>query len=224
MAKQIMVIQWGAYQNRTDVKHSSWFRMEHKIWFHPDWNHLSGEEIHVWTTVLAVCSFINKDRFRLDVSDLALKARVARRCVESAIEKLQNLQCVRVVDDDPNVDVTDTLRKRSTTDGRTDGDIRAGARFDFEGLYKIYPARKGDQGKKAGLKKCEKYFTSQEQFEKLKKAITNYAAHCDAEKLTGTPYVKQFKTFVHDSWEEWSNSPGQQPFVLKSVEELTDGF
>lgn len=88
--------------------------------------------------------------------------------------------------------------------------------LDFEKLYQEYPKREGSQNKKAGLKTCEKRFSSREKYDELLGAIRNYAKHCAKTGKTGTQYVAQFSTFVNGLWEEFvaltpSNRAGFDP-------------
>ncbi len=116
----ITIINWDKFNPRKDVKVSSWFRMEHSIWFDPDWEHFSGEEFAVWTYLLSLASFKNKNCFRYNPLTVSRNARVSEKSVKSAVEKLKELQCVQITSDDAYADVTCTLRKRIATDGRTD--------------------------------------------------------------------------------------------------------
>jgi len=124
MAKKyrITILNWEKYQPRGDVKHSSWYRKEHKIHFDPDWAHLDGQELQVWDHLLALASLKNKATFRMDYEQLAKGAKVPVEKVVSAIEKLEDddLQCVKIDGKDSlhacDDDDTDTLRDGNGAD------------------------------------------------------------------------------------------------------------
>lgn len=75
--------------------------------------------------------------------------------------------------------------------------------LDYEALYCAYPQRKGSQRKADALRACHTKFKSQEQYDRIQKAIKNYADHIRAEGKEGTEFVLMFKTFVNSIWEEW---------------------
>lgn len=117
MSRVIEVLNWDKFNGRRDVKHSSWFRFEHSLVFDPEWSHLTAEEMWVWASLMSLCSLKNRSSVVVDDKALALLARVSEVVVSSTIQKLTNLDCVRV----RTGHVSSTYRKRIATDGRTDG-------------------------------------------------------------------------------------------------------
>ena len=93
----------------------------------------------------------------------------------------------------------------------------------FEEHYAAYPKRKGGQGKKDGLKICERHFTSQKMKDELRTAIDNYRKFCDKEKKTGGEFVMQFKKFVRNDWEEWLNPEPSKIGTIKLINLETYG-
>lgn len=223
----IEIINWEKYNPRADVKASSWYRKAHSIHFDPEWAHLSAEEMNVWDFLLATASMKNKSQLLCSVVAFARGARVSEKELTSALEKLETLQCVAA-------HVTDTSRTRNVhdthtclrTDGRTD-DIGGSSEpaqpaFDFEFLFKEYPRRKGDQGKKRALARCVREFSTPAKYDALLLAVRNYRRYCDRERSTGTEFVKQFVTFVNGAWEEWVSPQGilPEPKKLKTMDDL----
>lgn len=118
----IEILNWDDYQSRRDVKASSWYRKEHRIHFDPDWSHFTATDLHVWDYLLALASMKNKGVFHYTPDVLCRGARVPANAFKSAVEKLEQMQCV-------HVDVTGTLRERDAdvvlqTDRQTDRGVR----------------------------------------------------------------------------------------------------
>lgn len=92
---------------------------------------------------------------------------------------------------------------------------------DKEGLYALYPKRRGDHQKQKAFQRIDRQITSQEKYEQLKRAICNYASYCTAECKTGTEYVKQFATFM-SCWSEWieREPPLTSAAAFKNWEEI----
>jgi hypothetical protein len=116
----ITILNWQKFNPRKDVSNSSWFRLEHKQWFLPEWEDFNGQEMHVWNTLLAIASFQNSGTFPFRISYIAKTARLEEKYVKSAIEKLKDLNCISIDKQARDVDVTEASRERSATDGRTD--------------------------------------------------------------------------------------------------------
>jgi hypothetical protein len=127
MSKQIRVINFKKFNPRADVKQSSWFRLEHGIFSHPDWDDFTTEELMVWFSIVAQASSLNKDTFAYRPDRLAAAARIMKRpdwetIVESAVEKLKAFKCIEIAERARDVPVTPTIRERSPT--RRDDTIR----------------------------------------------------------------------------------------------------
>lgn len=71
--------------------------------------------------------------------------------------------------------------------------IKASVKFDFEGLYNLYPKK---QGKTKGLAICVRDITTPPEYLKLKQCIENYGEQCKFEE-TEKKYIKQFSTFMN---------------------------
>lgn len=202
----IKILNWEEYNPRKDVKASSWFRLSHSLFEDPKFFEFEHAELSFWIYILCFASKENSGDVYLSLAHAERIGRFSKSQVNSAIAKLVKNGCI-------SVGVTQTLRARNVdvtdanaTDGRTDernGSPSGSPETAFEEIYKSYPKRKGNQRKQYALKSCLKNFKTAEQVEKLKTAVKNYAAHCEAEKKTGTPFVLQFATFVNSVWEEW---------------------
>lgn len=116
----IEIVNWSAFNNRKDVKHSSWFRLEHTIAFDPEWDHFSAHEKWIWVWILSLASFKNRGVVQVSSESIAAGCKVSVDEVLSSIQKLAEKDCVRLASRGRANRNTRALRTRSTTD-RTDG-------------------------------------------------------------------------------------------------------
>lgn len=216
----IEVVNWETYNPRTDSKRPTWFRFENSIATGPGFYGLDCEQKWLWVVILSLVSQKNGRAITWISAYVHALTGIAQKKQEETLaifEKFSRLRVSRKV----------TERDSPATNERTNEQSCAVApEFDFENLFKAYPKRKGDQGKKKGLEHCRKNLSSQEKFQDLKRAIENYAKDCADEGKIGTPYVKQFLTFVRSgAWEEWVNPPGggSESKPLKTFADLQGG-
>lgn len=114
----IQINNWARFNPRhKDVKHSSWFRLEHNFFENPDFFALNHEEISVFLYLICIASKKNGEPFSVNFDHM----RVIGRCSEAAfwgcMEKLQQIQGAPVSVTRNPVHVTNAI----TTDGRTNG-------------------------------------------------------------------------------------------------------
>jgi hypothetical protein len=221
---RIEVVNWAHYNPRSDRGGFAWFRMDNQFYLHMRQRKgLSARATVLMGLLLAEASSNNGDAFALRIAFAGEMLGYSEKQVRQALEELIKSGEIRdAVQSGTQCETESEILKRlqaasALTDGRTDGhgvwDVET-----LESLYAAYPKRKGDQGKKQAFKRLEK-FTGAD-FDRLRVAVKNYAAYCSAEKVTGTPYVKQFLTFVNSSWEEWAEKPAAAPVALKTLEDL----
>jgi hypothetical protein len=141
MLKRIRIIKWDSYNGRPDVKVPSWFRLDNKMFFDPEWAHFQPLEFMVWIWILSYASFKQKEgreggSFDYDPMMIAASARVPVEVVENSVAKLCRKKCVTIdvvesapifeaIEDEeellayrnPDARVTPTLRPRNG-DGR----------------------------------------------------------------------------------------------------------
>lgn len=89
--------------------------------------------------------------------------------------------------------ITKVLRDETKRD-----DISAA--LDFEVIYQLYPKRP-NQRKQFGLARLAKTVKTLDEYDQLKRAVANYAKHCEAE-CKEARFIKQFGTFTGE-WREW---------------------
>jgi hypothetical protein len=197
----ITIAKFKEYNARSDVKKSSWYRKEHSLIFHPDWAHFTAEEMHVWDTLLALASYVDRETYTYSLEQLAGWCRVKLPVLLSAIEKLIERESIEVVFS-RDADVTRAEHKRSPTNERTNERTRT---LDFESLYSKYPNKKG---KAKGMKTCRTQIKTPEDFERLSKAIDRYAKECLIERVE-KKFIKHFSTFM-GCWTDYDTGPPQQ--------------
>jgi hypothetical protein len=121
----LRIDNWERYQERRDVKASSWFRMEHGSYLDPAWDDVGAEEHHVWAWLLAYASFKNRGEITVHVETCAVRAKVSPATFRQAIQKLEKKLCLSVLNSSRTEDVTCTVRARDEsgplqTDRQTD--------------------------------------------------------------------------------------------------------
>lgn len=136
----VTIIKFTEYNSRKDVKHPTWFRLEHSFFEKPEFFELTHTEKLAWIYLLCTASKKNADSFTLSWAHIEKIGGIKKKDFEAALEKLQRIQVI-------HVDVTDTLRARNVhvtdacaTDRQTDitdktDNIRE---FDSEDLKKIW--------------------------------------------------------------------------------------
>ncbi len=193
----ITITKFKEYNARTDNKKSSWYRKEHGILFHPDWAHFTGEELHVWDTLLALASYVYRDTFTYKLDQIVGWCRVKEAVFFSAAKKLEELECIVMAQKCTTKGTS--LAQIGTTTDVTDGRNERTLKFDFDSIYKKYPRK---MGKTAGIKKCGTEIKTEEDFAALSSAVDKYAAHCRKEN-TEAKFVKHFSTFM-GCWRDWA--------------------
>lgn len=117
---EITVLKFRKFNPRSDVKHSSWFRLEHSIIDDPDFFDFTHGEFKAWIYIMAQASKKNTETIVINTNHSQAVSRIKNEEMFSALEKLEQLQCI-------TVHVTRTLRPRyahvtstNATNGRTD--------------------------------------------------------------------------------------------------------
>ena len=115
-ATHVTIIKFTEFNPRKDVKHPTWFRLEHSFFEKPEFFDLTHTEKMAWIYLLCMASKKNADSFTLAWPHIEKIGGFKKKEFEKALEKLQQIQVI-------HVDVTDSLRPRnvSVTDaGATD--------------------------------------------------------------------------------------------------------
>ena len=78
----------------------------------------------------------------------------------------------------------------------------------------LYPRK---EGKKQGIIKCKAQIKTEEDFQRLKTSVENYAKKCESEKIE-KKFIKQFSSFM-SCWEDY-----EEIEIAKSFEEILGDF
>lgn len=129
----LSIPNWEKFNPRKDVKNPSWFRLEHSFFENTDFYHFTHSEMLVWIYILSLASKKNSPTVRINCLHAEQVARLKKKDIISALQKLKEIQCV-LVDDTPALrecdeDVTDanaTRRDETLRDvTRRDGSAQA---------------------------------------------------------------------------------------------------
>lgn len=83
-------------------------------------------------------------------------------------------------------------------------------KFDFDGVYRIYPLKKGKQ---KGLDKCKAQIKTNDDFNSLMVAVHRYSSECQKEGREAR-YIKHFDTFM-GSWRDYSDDDVGQCSIIE---------
>lgn len=102
---RIEIIKWNDYNPRKDLKSTSWFRVQNTFWQDHKFFELTNDGKMVWIALLSTASQEQEGSIDINPGLIAAILRIKQEEVIRAIEILQELQCVHVLD-------TSTLRAR----------------------------------------------------------------------------------------------------------------
>lgn len=103
---EIEVINWEKFNPRKDLKATTWFRLQNGLFEDPNFFDFTHAELLVWLYLLSICSKKRSGTITVNFAHAERVARLKPKDVKTAIEKLEELQCVRVTERARNVDVT----------------------------------------------------------------------------------------------------------------------
>jgi hypothetical protein len=201
----ITINGWDKFNPRKDVRAASWFRLEHGFIEDPDFFDFSIEEKFCWIYLLSIAAKKRGSTFLLNANHAIRVCGIKRGSLDSALQKLQELQIIAV-------GVTDTLRERTATNVRTD-ERTIPQIFDLESLYSNYPRK---EGKKKGLQIAKSQIKDLDQFKKLEMAITNYGKKISIEKIE-PKFIKHFDTFMN-CWTDYLELQTTKPSGQKNID------
>lgn len=109
----IEVVNWSKYNPRTDVNHSSWFRLENTFWFDPAISRLDNDGKMVWVMLLATASKQGSGVFDLDCVLVASILKISEEKLQTVIADLELHEKIeKPTSRKRNVRVTPASRKR----------------------------------------------------------------------------------------------------------------
>lgn len=106
----VEILNWEKFNPRGDVKAASWFRVNHSMFFSPEWSGFSAEQMHVWMYLLACVSMGGKKSLKINLKTFHRQCKVSKKLLIDTIYKLEELQCISI---------SDTVRARALRTVRT---------------------------------------------------------------------------------------------------------
>jgi hypothetical protein len=201
----ITIPNWQKFNPRPDLR--AWYRMDAAILDEPRLVELEPRD---WVVLLYIMGRVCEGRGSFQLIDGHAERTTKLRLTDflNALYRIRTHGFCQVSEEgpppiDPTNQPTNVYRP------------------DKEGLYALYPKRRGDHQKQKAFQRIDRQITDQEKYEQLKRAICNYASYCNAESKVGTEYVKQFATFM-GVWSEWieRDPPLTSAAALKNWEEI----
>jgi hypothetical protein len=116
----VEILAWEKFNPRKDLKATSWFRLQNSLFEDPNFFDFSHAELMVWIYLLSIASKKQTGVLRMSIAHAERIGRLKSSEVESAFEKLVELQCVQITLSVRHADDTQTSRPRTTTNERTD--------------------------------------------------------------------------------------------------------
>jgi hypothetical protein len=86
---RIEIINWAKYNPRSDVSHSSWFRMENTFWFDPAISKLDNDGKMVWVMLLSSASKQGQSLIELDFHLVSTLLKISQEKLESVLVELE---------------------------------------------------------------------------------------------------------------------------------------
>jgi hypothetical protein len=214
---EISIENWTKFNARTDRANYSWFRLQNDFFHDQAIFGLTNDQVVLYLFILCECSKKNCGSLTLVTSYIYAMRKIDEQQIVSDLEALSHAGLLSfeingVTPSSRHQLVSNSLATYRQTDKHIGGlppatkcpPVGGKVAYDFESIYRQYPKRLGDQGKKKGLEYCQRHLATDEKFAALETAVKNYADHCNQENKTGTSYVKQFVTFVRSgAWEEF---------------------
>lgn len=116
----VEILNWEKFNPRKDLKATAWFRLQNSLFEDPNFFDWSHSEILFWVYILSLASKKQTGSIRFSDAHAERIGRFKLRDAESSLEKLVELQCIKVTLRGRDIDVTRTLHARHTTNERTD--------------------------------------------------------------------------------------------------------
>lgn len=168
---QITIPKWDAYQPRKDVKKPTWFRFENTFIDSPQFFEFNNGEMLTWVYLMSMASRAHEGTFFASDEHAETVCRIKKKDFNSAVEKLQKLQIVRVSVHDKHASV----QMEPATNERTDEHNEHNERTEqFAQTFRDYPIQ--IKGPGAEERFFEQIKTPQD-FADIRKALMNYIDH-----------------------------------------------
>lgn len=123
----IEIVNWTKYNPRSDVKATSWFRLENDFWSDPVIFMCDNDQKMVWLSLLSLASQRMSGTFELEPEFVATVLRIGSDRVKETLKYLEEKGKIRHADVTPtsrprDVRETQATRPRSATNGTDEQD------------------------------------------------------------------------------------------------------
>jgi len=111
---EIVVLKYdSSFTKRSkDIKKNTWFSFPNDLLLHPDFTEINGEELKWFIWIVSICSKLNQNKIRLNISHAEKVLSLDKKYLFSMIKKLQQKQI-------------DVVCDQTATSPRPDGDQSA---------------------------------------------------------------------------------------------------
>jgi hypothetical protein len=120
----IEILNWDKYNPRKDLKSTTWVRLQNSLFEDPNFFDFDHSEILFWIYLLSLASKKQCGEIRLSIPHAERIGRFKKSVIESALKKLQQLQCVRIDETNCDSGVTPKSREDHTTNERDETNAR----------------------------------------------------------------------------------------------------
>ena len=198
MIVEINVPKFEDFNPRKDLKSTSWVRLNNNFWRSHDMFGLSGSEKFIYIICLSECSEKMSETVRINLELVSAHCQMECTDIVRTLEIFQEKQMLNF----KKVDVTPTLRERTTTNERTNKQTIC-PKKNFgpvqKDLLKIYDAYPRKEKKSVFITKAKKKLKADD-VDNFLKAVENYKAWIT--KNGKEDFVKLITTFLSE-WEDW---------------------
>ena len=210
----ISIRNWDKYNPKRDQKTYTWLRLNNDTFSGQDFCEYNASELIVWISILCEASKKNRSDLDLKLPYLKTITRLNEKSINDAILKLHEDNFLEIKADVVSRPRTTPARQITTptyerTNVRTNNIVENDFDYthpldivqdaykpDLDLLYAEYPKK---EGKKKAYEKLTRIIKTEKDFDKIRKAISNYKVQCiDRDKN----YIKQFSSFV-SVWEDY---------------------
>lgn len=217
----IEIINWDKHNPRKDIKNPSWLAINNRMIEDTDIYDLTDGEFRAWIYCISRASQVNNATVKIDMKHAQRVSGVNPDALMSMIEKMGLKGAINVIEWDKSEPVQVSVRgpyadvRVSVLDKQTNKQTNKQSipDFDIGALYQAYPKK---EGKKKGIANFKRRIKSQEDFERAKKAISNYV---DSNQNTERQFLKHFDTFSN-CWEDYVEIETPQSQVETIFSEL----
>lgn len=222
----LTIRNFESYLPRKDYVKIHWVRFEVDFLSHPDFFDISPAELKVFIHFICIAAKIQNSEIRMNIDHTAYILQLKNEDILSAVNKLntkrwdvKNHDAVLNPYDSVQIPISREEKKRKEKSIYAQNDL---SDFDFFKIYGFYPRK---IGRLKGIRWLQNNIKNKEDYEKLDKAVNNYAMHVKNNK-TDQKYIKHFSTWVteYTDWvildEQQINYKGHADLMFSAIKKF----